>query len=519
MLKTASRVNATRRPTNITRSVPAPVGGWNSRDSLAAMKPHDAVLLQNFWCTPTSVFVRKGYVQWSTGYASPVETLMPYNSPTTSQLFAASGTSFFNATAGGAVGAAVVAGLTNARWRYANYAISATRYLYCVNGTDSPRLYDGATWTTITGVSVPAITGVTTSLLTDVMEHKTRLWFIEANSMRAWYLPVNAVGGLAVVFDFGGIFQGGGKLVAQATWTLDAGTGSDDLAVWITSEGEVAVYKGTDPSSANTWALVGVYSIGRPIGNRPFYKYGGDLLVICEDGLFPLSKALQTAIINIQQAVSDKINKAISDFTSLYGNNFGWQVKVWPMENMLLLNVPTSSTTSQQCAMNTISQSWSLFTGWNARCFESSGGGFFFGDSTSVNKIWTVGTDNSAQVVADACTAFSAFGNPAVRKAFDFCRIVLRTDGTPSILAQVNTDFDTTAPTGSVSVPGGSIGMVWGSMTWGSMTWGGLSRTIQQWSGAQGLGYYGAIRVRVAAKTETVEWMSSDYSMRVGGML
>ena len=48
-----------------TASVPAPIGGWNARDSLANMSPTDAVQMVNFFPTPTDVTMRKGWTQVS----------------------------------------------------------------------------------------------------------------------------------------------------------------------------------------------------------------------------------------------------------------------------------------------------------------------------------------------------------------------------------------------------------------------------------------------------------------------
>ena len=48
-----------------TTSVPAPIGGWNARDSLANMNPMDAIQLVNFYPTPTDVTMRKGWTQSS----------------------------------------------------------------------------------------------------------------------------------------------------------------------------------------------------------------------------------------------------------------------------------------------------------------------------------------------------------------------------------------------------------------------------------------------------------------------
>ena len=48
-------------------SVPAPVGGWNARDSLANMEPTDAIVLDNLIPSTDRVDGRKG----SSEYATP----------------------------------------------------------------------------------------------------------------------------------------------------------------------------------------------------------------------------------------------------------------------------------------------------------------------------------------------------------------------------------------------------------------------------------------------------------------
>ncbi|MGK3945817.1 hypothetical protein ABK046_46665, partial [Streptomyces caeruleatus] len=88
-------------------------------------------------------------------------------------------------------------------------------------------------WTAITGVSTPAITGVTTSTLAHVTLFKNRLFFVQNNSMNVWYLPVNSIGGTASMLDLGSVFRRGGRVEACYTWTLDAGDGSDDHFVVI----------------------------------------------------------------------------------------------------------------------------------------------------------------------------------------------------------------------------------------------------------------------------------------------
>ena len=141
------------------QSLPAPIGGWNVRDSIANMDTLDAVQLTNFFPTVNNVVLRGGYTKYSTGITGQVQTLMSYSSGATNKLFAIAGTSIFDCTLGGAVGAAVRTGLTNAKWEYVNVTTAGGGYIMAVNGVDAPLLYDGSVWTN------PTITGVTASTL------------------------------------------------------------------------------------------------------------------------------------------------------------------------------------------------------------------------------------------------------------------------------------------------------------------------------------------------------------------
>ncbi len=502
------------------KSLPAPVGGLNARDSLADMDPKDAVILNNWWPYPNDVAIRKGYTDWSTGYAATVETLMFYTSLAgASSLFAASGTSFYNATSQGAVGAAVVTGLTNAKWQYTNITTPGGNYLYAFNGVDSPRLYDGATWTAITAVSVPAITGVTTSTLVHCNVFKNRLWMVQANTQKAWYLPVQSIGGAATVFDLATVFTKGGYLMAMGTWTIDAGSGMDDHAVFISSEGEIAVYSGTDPSSATTWQLVGVFSMGRPVGRKCFTKYGGDLLLLCNDGVFPLARSLLSSSINRAAALTDKIQNAMGQAITSYFGNYGWNMAVYSDANMLVVNVPAGNGMNYQFAQNTITSAWTIFTGWNASCFETIDDDMYFGDGTGVRLAWSGTLDGISVITADALPSFQYFNSRARNSYFTMVRPVLMTDGSPSILYGLNVDFFPQEATGSLSYTPPNPSMTWGSMTWGSMTWGGGLTNITGPHTVGAIGNSAAIRMKAQGNGAQLRWAATDFVYQAGGFL
>jgi hypothetical protein len=281
-------------------SLAAPGGGWNARDVISNMEPAHAITLTNWFPATSSVNLRGGATTYATGMSGQVQTLMDYNGAATSKLFAidAGGLKIWEVTAGGAAVATTVSGLTNAWWEYTNISTAGGNYFYCVNGSDKPRLYDGTTWTAIDGGSTPAITGVTTTNLNNVLLFKNRLWFIEKNTLKAWYLPTSSIGGVAQSYDLSSIAREGGYLVSFDVLSLDAGYGLDDNLVFITSEGELIVYRGTDPASAATWILIGVWQMGAPVTKRCMLKWGGDVLVNTLDGLIPLSAVLQSQVLD-----------------------------------------------------------------------------------------------------------------------------------------------------------------------------------------------------------------------------
>lgn len=498
-----------------TVSLPAPVGGWNARDSISAMPAKDAVILENFFCQPTSLAVRKGHSEHATGLPDLVESLMVYEGAST-KLFAASGTAFYDVTSAGAVGAAVVSGMTNARWNYINFGNSGGRHFYAANGVDEPQYYDGTTWVSVDALSTPAITGVTTTSLKNPAVWKRRIWFIESGTLSAWYLAVDAIAGAATKFDFGPVFQQGGTLAAIGTWTLDAGYGIDDHLVIITTQGEVAVYHGTDPASASTFALSGVFYMGAPIGSRCLSKMGGDLLVVSRDGLMPLSQALMSSRVNTKAALTDKIQSAISEFVTAYGASFGWEVLLYPQANALILNVPVAENQQEQCVMNTITKSWSRFTGWGANCFALFNDEPFFGGDTVVYKAWDTDADNGSNIVARCLQAF--MGQAGQNKRVTMIRPVFSASAVPGVALSVNADYDLSAPTGNLTFT--SIdSSLWGTALWGSATWGGSKTILRNWQYASAVGYALAPNVKITVNGFECEWLSTDVVLEGGGIL
>jgi hypothetical protein len=394
--------------------------------------------------------------------------------------------------------------------------INATQFTYTMASTP-------ATNATVVGTySITfAITGVDSSTFVNINLFKNRLWFVQENTLKAWYLDPLSVGGAATSLELGGIARNGGYLQAMGTWTLDAGQGVDDYAVFVTSMGEAIVYNGTDPSVAETWLLKGVWQLGQTFNRRCFFKWAGDLLLLTQDGLVPLSAAVQSTRLDPRINLTDKIYYAVSQAATTYYDNFGWQINYFASENMLILNVPITGGT-QQFVMHTITKSWGQFTGINANCWEVHGkNDIFFGGNGFVGRFYNSTSDNGTNINANCQQAYSYFNSRGTLKRFTMVRpIIITGNALPTVLAGISTDFDPVSPNSPVTFNPSLIAIgEWDSGIWDVNIWGGGVNINKQWQGVTGIGYAGGINLSVASQGVDLHWASTDYVFETGGVL
>jgi len=379
--------------------------------------------------------------------------------------------------------------------------------------------------TTVTGATgaytVIGITGVNSNRFINVNLFKNRLYFTEKDSLTCWFLDVDSIGGEASPLYFGGIARNSGYLQAMGTWTLDAGQGADDYAVWITSMGETIVYNGTDPTDPLNWALKGVWQLGQTFNRRCFFKWAGDLLLLTQDGLVPLASALQSSRLDPRINLTDKIYYPISQAATLYFANFGWQVNYFASENMLILNIPITNG-MEQYVMHTITKSWARFTGIQAYCWEVSGDAdMHFGSDGVVATFYSATSDDGNNITAAAQQAYSYFDAPGQLKRFTMVRPTLQSSGgVPNVYCGLSTDFDTQINLGQVSFnPNAGTEGVWDVAKWDKNKWAGGLITTKIWQGVTGIGFTGSVNLNVAARGIELHWASTDYIMERGGVI
>ncbi len=476
------------------QAVPAPVGGWNARDALPAMAPSDAIVLENYVPNDDGVTTRGGTETAATTMTgSYVETVMVFDELGTAEIFAATPTKIYDVTSAGAA-TEVVTGTTNGRWQHVTFSNAAGNWLLLVNGADGLRSYNGTSWATetITGASNPIA----------IANHMQRVWLVEENSLDAYYLDVNAKSGTATKINFSYEFTLGGKVMALGSWTRDGGSGSDDYLVVISSKGELLVYQGTDPDDAATWSRVGRFIVPTPLGRRCIERFGGDLLILTEQGLISMADMMAKA--ESQQssnAITDKISGAFKSAAQSYRSAHGWQVIQYPTQNLLIINVPTEERVSAvQFVQNTRTGAWCKWTGINVNCWGRTDNRIYAGTNAGTTIEYGQTTeDDGVPITCISVQAHNTFGTPE-DKTFTQIRPYLRKPVGYEPMVSLLFDFDPDIP--SFSPPAAvSSGPTWDEVYWDEEYWGGSSQTTLNWIGVEGHGV--AAAVVVVSQSET----------------
>lgn len=515
MIREPAEQRLTRQAVGNIRTLPPPIKGWNTRDRYSESAGYEyAPILTNWVVGDGRIELRAGYETHATGLpGSDVETLMAYAAGTTAKVFAAVGTEIYDVTSAGAVGAAAVTGLANARWQSTMFATTGGQFLVAANGADGVRTYNGSAWAT------QSISGVAAANLVCPTAHKARLWFIEKNTMDAWYLDSLAIAGTATKFPVGAQCKHGGSLLALGTWTIDGGTGSDDEFILVTDRGEILRYTGTDPASSGTWALAGVYKIDQPLGRHCLVKYGGDLLVLTESGVVQMSQVIQS--VAGKDSFSDRIrDQFVSAASGSARTLHGWQLSLYPAKGWLIANIPTNVTGRyRQFIYSALRDAWFPFDAVPAISWLAVNEDLYFGGPSGGVYVADTGTsDDGAEIEGDFQPMWSRYGT-SQKKRFTMVRPNILADGMPAPRVAMRTDFDFSPPNKDPIPTLSLAGPEWDEEFWDTAYWAGGLLPSSRWVAVSGMGITGAPRIKISTSTARIALISTDVAFEVGGAL
>lgn len=533
---------------------PPPVRGLNTIDPLALMQPTDAVEMDNLISSDSGLALRGGWYEYAVNVAggpNAVRTVLSFDDATASslasplsqsELFAATDAGIYLVEGGGDV-SSVAAEIALSGAQYAGmlsstqFAAAGANFLVACSETDGAFVYDGVVWkkATSTGTAGPGIiTGVDPANFVQVVAFKKRLGFVERNSGKAWFLPVGQVGGAAQVFDFGPLFVHGGMLLALIQWTQDAGEGVDDYLVVLSSAGDIAVFRGNDPTSTTDWACAGTWYIGTPpVGRRCFTTSGGNIYVVTEFGIIPISQIVQGGLDTVLTAGTEQtkqLRKLQEQFRRdfvLSAETVGWELIHIPNQALMQLARPALSVSEHiQYAFHMHTLAWSRILDVPGTTFYYRLGETYAGtDDGRVLRIYDGLTDRmkvngtgAQEVRARVTPAFDYFDQPPAEKRALMVRCNFQASQKPSYSVKMNVNLAITSnPTWPVSLSTG--GSLWDQSYWDQgATWGGGTGSHAQWRTVRGLGKCLAPTIFIASE-QAVVLASLSYMIQSGGPL
>jgi hypothetical protein len=390
-------------------------------------------------------------------------------------------------------------------------------------------LYDGAAWaevevlpfsaTPVAGkVYFPEFTSVTKADLAFIFTWKSRIWFLAENSATAFYLPVNSVTGQLQLFDFGPLLKNGGPLAIGVSWTYDSGAGIDDSLIIASFQGDVMLWEGTDPSTAATFALKGVWYAGRlPIGRRGFCQHGGNTLFLTEYGLIAISDLVAGKLhsTQLEGSFGYKVNPNLSRYISDTISTRYWFLSVYPVEETLVLGGPiydSIRSIRQSFAMDSLSNAWFTISDMDIYCADVFKGQYIFGtrdgnvcrgfvgfrDGGSFDGV-TPGTEVTGRVQGN----FNGYGQNTLNKRMLRVKVYGISDGKPSIVVLYKAEYDLKTLLSTPS-PVSTVLNTWNNALWNQAIWDTGATSFHKWIGVSGFGKMLSFQLAVRGSGRTL---------------
>ena len=471
-----------------TITLPAPTRGLVLNENEAFMQPGAALVCDNWKPTLRGVSLRGGCTEWcQLPETTPVISSFQYVTGANEHfMFACNATKVYDVTTVPAV--AVATGRTSGNYAAAQMSNAADDWLIAVNDAGDPPLrFNGTAWEVMDAAYVPGaglpskITGPTGTPVENggglvyVCKYRNRFFFIERNSMNAWYLPLNAIGGALLQIPLSGAATKGGRLLFCCTWSIDAGDGVDDKLIFMTDLGEIIVFTGGDPSSAANWRQEGRFTMSPPLGMNAHLAIGGDVLVATIDGVLPVSAAITKDRAELELAAISRNINLMWRSEAIDKRDHPWTFCKWDEYGGVFTTLPGDLPGKHKCLVtNAATGAWARFTGWDAMCWLRLRGDAFFGTQDGrVMQMDRTGYDDGAPYVATLVGGWEMFQSPSQTLTWRQARASFAARAGEPFVPQLSatTDYVIVIPQPPIAGPDPGLEDLWDEGLWDDALW------------------------------------------------
>lgn len=530
--------------------MPAPTKGIDARAPTGNMPSDVCIYTYNLMPAEYGMLLREGYREWcidlDAGVSTGIKTIIPYTGvlagAVDDRLFAISNEVIWDVTT---IDAPVnkftfpSSAEGSGHGVFAHYIDQGgDDFLYYADGINGLHIYNGLsaavnpdTWALAAGITGPILATVVF-----VVVHKQRMWLVEEGKSSAWYLPINSGQGAATEFYFGGKFPHGGRVYAMYNWSIDGGKGIDDLLVVVSSSGDVIVYEGEDPSSAETWKIRGTYFIGDvPVGRRIGSEYSGDLYLLSSFGLISMSDLIRGVDTQnpSESSLSFRVARPLREQIRAKKTEYGWEPIFLPAIGQLLITIPqVDSEPWIQYNLTLATEGWGFWRGVPMTCVGDWGGTIYFGtedgrvcamDVTRDNMLLTPPPDpelNGDPIDFSLLSSYQNLGSPGIFKRVQMARPDFYGNSAPAYTIKVLYDYDFNEPAAVVQGDEASAandqwdGAIWDLGVWSTIE--GASFGSLQLAGTSGIGRSVAIAMR-GSSGDALRLITWDIMWLTGG--
>lgn len=452
----------------------APVNGLRLDAPITALEQGDALRCDDWVCRSDGLTTRDGYSVVREETDETFASMLSYPD----QLFGATDDAIYP------VSGAARTGMLSGDWAHTVISNPGGQHLVAVNGADSLQHYNGVVW------DEPTINGISSAELFAVTQYFRRVFLAEKDSLNLYYLPLDAFHGTVSVIPLHAQFTLGGSIVAL---------GADATNLYIATEKQLAVYRGTNPDNDDTFGLVGVYRIPEPVGKHCFAN--GAILTV--DGLLSIDAIMVSPnSVKSINSLSRKADKQITGATQIVDSleakltMLGGGVQQWVMSD---------------------TGGWSRFTGFSNAVFwiEHDDGLYFVTSDGKICK-YDGALDDEAPIASFAVSDFARYRTTA-KKQFKRIRSFYKAAHPYIPKMQLLMD-NKNLPDDFEAANIDDTYWYWSDVTWPRqpMPWyREISSKITPWRSVKGRGTTAAVMKSVLTKTQIV-WTGYEVTFKQG---